>query len=128
MRMWPADLTDHEASSVELGVLVAYLDEIVHAVDARARDQIPLLLDEPIATHLPRETREELAAFAAQSVNSFRAPIRFLRYRYRMLQLAAGEEQPRQSQLDLGLGMGSGWRSAADESPPRGDDEVDSAR
>ncbi len=126
--MRPADLTDPDASSVELGVLVAYLDEIVHAVDARARDQIPLLLDEPIATHLPREIREELAAFAAQSAHSFRAPIHFLRYRYRMLQLSAGESFPLESQLDLGLGSGSGWRSAADESPPRGDDEVDSAR
>jgi hypothetical protein len=126
--MWPADLTDPDASSVELGVLVAYLDEIVRAVDTRARDQVPMLLDEPIATHLPRDVREELTAFAAQKANSFRAPIRFLRYRYRMLQLAAGEELPIESQLDLGLGIGSGWRSAADESPPRGDDEVDSAR
>jgi hypothetical protein len=126
--VYPADLTDPDASSVELGVLIAYLDEIVHAVDARARDQVPLLLDEPIATHLPREIREELAAFAAQSANSFRAPIRFLRYRYRILQLAAGEGPPGEFQLDLGLGSGSGWRSAADESPPRGDDEVDSAR
>jgi hypothetical protein len=126
--MRPSDLSDLDASSVELGVLIAYMDDIVHAVDARERDQVPMLLDEPIATHLPREVREELAAFAAQSANSFRAPIQFLRYRYRMLQLAAGEAFPLESQLDLGLGSGSGWRSAADESPPRGDDEVDSAR
>lgn len=128
MHMRPADLSDPEASSVELGVLVAYLDEIVHAVDGRARDNIPLLLDEPLATHLPREVREELATFAVQNANGFRAPIRFLRYRYRILQLAAGDRLPLEPQLDLGLGRGSGWRSAADESPPRGDDEVDSAR
>lgn len=126
--MWSVDLNEPEASSVELGVLVAYLDEIVHAVDARARDQVPILLSEAIAMHLPREIREELAAFAAQRANSFRAPIQFLRYRYRILQLAQSEELPIESQLDLGLGSGSGWRSAADESPPRGDDEVDSAR
>src|SRR5258708_2340621 len=125
--MWPADLTDYDTSSVELGVLIAYLDEIVHAVDARARDQVPLLLDEPIATHLPREIREELAAFAAQNANSFRAPIRFLRYRYRMLQLAAGECPPGEVQLDIRLGCGSGWRRTADDTPPREDDDVDSA-
>lgn len=110
--MFPADLNDPEAANVELGVLVAYLDEIVHAVDARERDAIPRLLSQPNATHLPRTVREELALFAGQASGGFRAPIRFLRFRYRMIQLAAGEEHLPDPQLELGLGRGAGWRTA----------------
>jgi hypothetical protein len=109
-----ADLTYPDTSGVELAVLIAYLDEIVHAVDARDRERVSLLLDETIATHLPRELREELVLFAGQSANGFRAPIRFLRFRYRMLQLHSGEEPLDEIQLDLGLGLGSGWRGIPD--------------
>src|SRR4051812_8399273 len=119
--MLHADLSDHDTSSVELAVLVAYLDEIVHAVDARDRDRVAMLLDETIATHLPREVREELSLFAGQNANGFRAPIRFLRFRYRMLQLQSGEEPLGEIQLDLGLGRGSGWRGTSVESS-RGDE------
>jgi hypothetical protein len=107
---FPADLHDPDASQVELAVLVAYLDEIVRAVDSRERRAIPLLLDDALATHLPREVREELAMFAAQR-GGFRAPIRFLRFRFRMLQLAAGDEPFDDPQLELDLGRGAGWRS-----------------
>ena len=126
--MWPADLNDPDASTVELAVLIAYLDEIVYAVDARARERIPLLLDAPIATHLPREVREELTLFARQGANGFRAPIRFLRFRYRTLQLQADEERPLAPQLDLGLGKGSGRSFASldqDDSGARDDDLSD---
>jgi hypothetical protein len=112
--MFPADLNDPEASSVELGVLIAYLDEIVGAIDRRNRAIVPELLRQPHATHLPREVREELALFAAQSASGFRAPIRFLRYRYRMLQLSAGEGALEDPQLELELGRGRGWASARD--------------
>jgi hypothetical protein len=108
--MCPADLTDHSASNIELAVLIAYLDDLVHAVDARDRERLALLLEETIATHLPREIREELTLFAGQNAKGFRAPIRFLRFRYRMLQLQSGEEPLGELQLDLGLGRGSGWR------------------
>lgn len=105
--------------SRELAVLMAYLDEIVDAVDSRDRDAIRPLLDDPLATHLPREVREELAMFAAQR-GGFRAPIRFLRFRFRMQQLAAAEEPFEDPQLELELGRGAGWRAryvddAADE-------------
>ena len=110
MISFPADLHDPEASRVELAVLVAYLDEIVHAVDSRERQAIPLLLDDALATHLPRDVREELSMFAAQR-GGFRAPIRFLRFRFRMLQLAAGDEPFDDPQLELDLGRGAGWRS-----------------
>lgn len=110
MRMFPADLNDPEASSVELRALIAYLDQIVRAVDSRNRAAIPALLDDPTATHLPREVREELAMFAAQQANGFRAPIRFLRFRFRMMQLAAGEQSLDDPQLELELGRGAGWR------------------
>jgi hypothetical protein len=111
MTMFPADLNDPEAGRVDLAVLVAYLDEIVSAVDRREREAIPALIDDPLSTHLPREVREELRMFAAQAPQSFRAPIRFLRFRFRMLQLAAGEEPFEDPQLELDLGRGAGWRA-----------------
>jgi hypothetical protein len=97
-------------TSRELAILVAYLDEIVDAVDARNRDAIAPLLADPLATHLPREVREELAMFATQR-GGFRAPIRFLRFRFRMQQVAASEEPFDGPQLELALGRGAGWRS-----------------
>ena len=109
--MFPADLNDPDASRVELAVLIAFLDEIVSAVDRRARAEIPELLADAMATHLPREVREELAMFGAKPSSGFRAPIRFLRFRFRMLQLAAGEEQLEAPQLELDLGRGAGWRA-----------------
>ena len=109
--MAPADLTENEAARVDLAVLIAYLDDVVSAVDRRARSEIPGLLRDPLASHLPWEVREELAMFAAQSRHSFRAPIRFLRFRFRMLQLAAGEEPFEDPQLELDLGRGAGWRA-----------------
>jgi hypothetical protein len=117
---FPADLHDPQASRVELAVLVAYLDEIVSAIDRRERHAIAPLLGDTMATHLPRPVREELAMFAAQPEGGFRAPIRFLRFRFRMLQLAAGDETFEDPQLELDLGRGAGWRAryvddAADE-------------
>ena len=109
--MFPADLNDPEASRVELAVLIAYLDEIVSAIDRRARGEIPPLLADSMATHLPREVREELSMFAGQPSGGFRAPIRFLRFRFRMLQLSAGEESFDDHQLELDLGRGAGWRA-----------------
>jgi hypothetical protein len=107
---FPADLHDPRASRVELAVLIAYLDEIVRAVDGRDRGAIPPLLGNALATHLPREVREELSMFAAQR-GGFRAPIRFLRFRFRMLQLAASDEPFDDPQLELDLGRGAGWRA-----------------
>jgi hypothetical protein len=120
--MHPADLSYTDAADIELAVLIAYLDEVVYAVDRRDRERVALLLDETIATHLPREVREELTLFAGQSAAGFRAPIRFLRFRYRMLQLRAGEEPLGEVQLDLGLGRGSGWRGIASENHGEGDE------
>lgn len=108
---FPADLSDAGAGRVELAVLIAYLDEIVSAIDRRERGTIPLLLDDALASHLPREVREELAMFAAQRAGGFRAPIRFLRFRFRMLQLAAADEPFDDPQLELDLGRGAGWRA-----------------
>jgi hypothetical protein len=103
----------------DLATLIAYLDEIVDAIDARNREAIAPLLGDPLATHLPRDVREELSMFAAQR-GGFRAPIRFLRFRFRMQQLAISEEPFEGPQLELDLGRGAGWRAryvddAADE-------------
>jgi hypothetical protein len=94
----------------DLAVLIAFLDEIVEAIDSRDRAAIAPLLEDPLATHLPREVREELALFAAQR-GGFRAPIRFLRFRFRMQQLAVAEEPFEGPQLELDLGQGAGWRA-----------------
>jgi hypothetical protein len=124
--MFPADLNNPGDSRIELGTLMAYLDDIVRAVDRRSRSLIPELLDQPNATHLPREVREELAMFAAQSPGGFRAPVRFLRFRYRMLQLAAGEEPFEDPQLELGLGRGAGWRTPRNPGDSLRDDDASS--
>lgn len=100
-----------DAAQVDLAVLIAYLDEIVGAIDRRERAAIPPLLSDARATHLPREVREELSMFAGRREGGFRAPIRFLRFRFRMLQLAAGEEPFDEPQLELDLGRGAGWRA-----------------
>jgi hypothetical protein len=108
--IFPADLHDPREGRVELAVLIAYLEEIVGAVDRRERMAIPQLLDDALATHLPPEVREKIARVAAQR-GGFRAPIRFLRFRFRMLQLAASEEPFDDPQLELDLGRGAGWRA-----------------
>ena len=111
MITFPADLHDPQASRIELAVLIAYLDEIVSAIDRRERRAIQPLLDDALSTHLPRDVREELAMFAAQHDGGFRAPIRFLRFRFRMFQLAAADEPFDDPQLELDLGRGAGWRA-----------------
>ena len=83
--------------------LTLLLDDIAGALVRREADRLRALLAEPMASHLPRQIREELA-FVVHQPAGFRAPIRFLRFRHRMLQLdAAGEGLPR-PQLELSLG------------------------
>ena len=61
--------------------------------------------------------------FAVQQATSFRAPIQFLRYRYRIQQLAAAEGlEPHQ--LALELGRGSGWRSVAEDDAGLGTQDI----
>lgn len=65
--------------------------------------RITALLRKRTATHLPREVREELLAISRMSRESLRAPIRFLRFQHRMMQLAAGGEALLTAQTELAL-------------------------
>jgi hypothetical protein len=83
---------------------LAYLTEIEQALMRRDALRVTALLRKRTATHLPREVREELLAVSRQSVHSLRAPIRFLRFQHRMIQLAAGGERLPTAQTELPLG------------------------
>lgn len=86
-----------------LANLRRYLEELEDAVVARDAMRITALLRKRTATHLPREVREELLAISRMSRESLRAPIRFLRFQHRMMQLAAGGEALLTAQTELAL-------------------------
>jgi hypothetical protein len=104
-----------------LAHLRRYLEELEDAVVARNAMRITTLLRKRTATHLPREVREELLAISRLSRDSLRAPIRFLRFQYRMMQLAAGGEKllTAQTELQLDPPQGSGMvrRPAGEQRP-----------
>jgi hypothetical protein len=78
-----------------LASFLAYLDDIESAVLARQALRITALLRKRTATHLPREVREELLILSRASRESLRAPVRFLQFQHRMMQLGrAGEPLP----------------------------------
>jgi hypothetical protein len=82
-----------------------YLSDIDNAVASRDALRISALLRKRIATHVPREVREELLAFTRQPRDSHRAPVQFLRFQYRMAQLAEGGEPMLTAQGELALGV-----------------------
>lgn len=96
-----------------------FLDEIENAVVARDGMRITSLLRKRTATHMPREVREELLALSRASRESLRAPVQFLRFQYRMAQLAEGGEPLLTAQTELHLDP----RSAAGEARRRSRDE-----
>jgi len=79
------------------------LEEIETAVLERQALRITALLRKRTATHLPREVREELLALSRAPRESLRAPVQFLQFQHRMMQLAlAGEPLPTaQTELHL---------------------------
>jgi hypothetical protein len=78
-----------------LAKFLRYLGEIEEALSAREALRVTALLRKRTATHLPREVREELLLLSRASRDSLRAPVQFLRFQYRMTQLArAGEGLP----------------------------------
>jgi hypothetical protein len=82
---------------------LAYLEDIERAVLAHEPLKITALLRKRTATHLPREVREELLLLSRASRDSLRAPVRFLRFQYRMQQLASGGEGLPTAQIELSL-------------------------
>jgi len=81
----------------------AYLDEIDVAVLRRDAMRITALLRKRMATHLPREVREELLFLSRAPRESLRAPVQFLRFQHRMTQLAIGGERLPTAQTELRL-------------------------
>ncbi|MGH7622482.1 MAG: hypothetical protein ACREMU_09105 [Gemmatimonadaceae bacterium] len=80
-----------------------YLDAIDRALTRRDSMDVTSLLRKRIATHLPREVREELIALAHAPRASLRAPVRFLRFQHRMTELARGGERLLTAQTELRL-------------------------
>jgi hypothetical protein len=82
---------------------LTYLDEIERAVMRRDALGITALLRKRTAMHLPREVREELLVLSRASRDSLRAPVRFLRFQHRMMELAKGGERLPTAQTELPL-------------------------
>src|SRR5579859_3826459 len=72
--------------------LLEYMDDVNDAVTLRDWPELTALLRKRIAGQLPRDIREELLALSRRSAASFRAPMLFLQFQYRMSQVAAGGE------------------------------------
>jgi hypothetical protein len=86
-----------------LASFLHYVEEIEHAVLSRDAMRITALLRKRTAMHLPRPVREELLAVSRMPRESLRAPVQFLRFQHRMLQLAAVGEGLPTAQLELKL-------------------------
>jgi hypothetical protein len=80
-----------------------YLDDIALALAERQWMRLSTLLRKRIATHLPREVREELLMMSRLATGSLRAPVQFLRFQHRMSQLALGGESLPTAQTELAL-------------------------
>lgn len=80
-----------------------YLDAIDRALTRHDAMDLTSLLRKRVATHLPREVREELLALAHAPRASLRAPMQFLRFQHRMTELARGGERLPAAQTELRL-------------------------
>jgi hypothetical protein len=94
---------DRRRDADALTRFLTYLEQIEAAVLGHEPLKITALLRKRTATHLPREVREELLLLSRASRDSLRAPVRFLRFQYRMQQLAAGGEGLPTAQIELSL-------------------------
>ena len=72
--------------------LLEYMEDVNDAVALRDWPELTALLRKRVAAQLPRDIREELLALSRRSPASFRAPMLFLQFHYRMTQVAAGGE------------------------------------
>lgn len=90
-------------STNALRSFLEYLDEIERALMQRDAMKVTALLRKRTATHLPREVREELLVLSRTPRDNLRAPVRFLRFQHRMMQLADGGEGLPTAQTELHL-------------------------
>ncbi len=82
---------------------LGYLVDIEAALSNRNWAQLGALLRKRKASHIPREVREELVMMSRAPRASFRAPIRFLQFQYRMTQLAMSGDTLPTAQTELGF-------------------------
>jgi hypothetical protein len=82
---------------------LSYLREIEAALLRRDAMQVTALLRKRTATHLPRSVREELLLLSRAPRDSLRAPVQFLRFQHRMIELARGGERLPTAQTELEL-------------------------
>ena len=80
-----------------------YLEAIDRALAQQDSMAVTALLRKRISTHLPREVREELIALVHAPRASLRAPVRFMRFQHRMIELARGGEPMLTAQTELRL-------------------------
>jgi hypothetical protein len=115
------DVLQRRRADDPLTIFLAYLSEIEQTLINRNWNQLATLLRKRRSSHLPREVREELVLLSRSPRTSFRAPVRFLRFQHRMLQLAlAGEPMPMvQTELELDSPSTTSDIRRIDESPRR---------
>jgi hypothetical protein len=89
-----------------LNLFLAYLADIEQTLLNRNWAQLTTLLRKRRSSHLPREVREELVFHTRSPRESLRAPVRFLRFQHRMMQLALGGETLPTAQTELPLESG----------------------
>lgn len=87
----------------QLERFLGYLREIEEALMRRDAMKVTALLRKRTATHLPRSVREELLLLSRAPRDSLRAPVQFLRFQHRMIELARGGERLPTAQRELDL-------------------------
>lgn len=87
----------------QLERFLGYLREIEEALMRRDALQVTALLRKRTATHLPRSVREELLLLSRAPRDNLRAPVQFLRFQHRMIELARGGERLLTAQTELEL-------------------------
>jgi len=97
------DAARRRTGGAGLPAFLDYLDAIEHALLTRNAQRHTSLLRKRIASHLPRDVREELLMLSRAPREGYRAPVQLLRFRHRMQQLAAGGERMLTAQTELRL-------------------------
>ena len=87
--------------SNSLTTFLEYLEAIETAVVNRDSLRVTALLRKRTATHMPRAVREELLLLSRAPRESLRAPVQFLRFQYRMKQLAETDTRLPTAQTEL---------------------------
>ena len=73
--------------------LLDYLDRLFEAVKARDVQTVETMFGERLSAQLPREVLEESLAIARAAVDSFRAPVRMLRFYHVTARLLAEHDR-----------------------------------